>query len=109
MLFDAANPDASVDKRMVSTVAPQSLFLLNHPFAQDRAKRLAQRVLIVPAKTNVDRLRWAFELLYSRTPGSRELELLQGLLASTANASPESAWEAVCHVLLCSNEFVYVE
>ncbi|MBC7965091.1 MAG: DUF1553 domain-containing protein, partial [Fuerstia sp.] len=31
-LFDAANPDASEEKRNVSTVAPQSLFLLNHNF-----------------------------------------------------------------------------
>ncbi|MBY0460477.1 MAG: PSD1 and planctomycete cytochrome C domain-containing protein, partial [Gemmataceae bacterium] len=31
-LFDAANPDAAVEKRDVSTVAPQALFLLNHEF-----------------------------------------------------------------------------
>ena len=31
-LFDAANPDASDEKRSVSTVAPQSLFMLNNSF-----------------------------------------------------------------------------
>ena len=33
-LFDAADPTAPVDKRTVSTVAPQALFLLNHPFVE---------------------------------------------------------------------------
>src|SRR5439155_19323733 len=37
-LFDAANPDASVEKRDVSTVSPQALFLLNHSFVLTQAK-----------------------------------------------------------------------
>ena len=32
-LFDVADPTAPIDRRTVSTVAPQALFLLNHPFA----------------------------------------------------------------------------
>src|SRR3954471_6706921 len=36
MLFDAANPDASTEKRTVSTVAPQALLFLNHPFVLRR-------------------------------------------------------------------------
>ncbi len=31
-LFDTADPTAPVEKRTISTVAPQALFLLNHPF-----------------------------------------------------------------------------
>ena len=43
-LFDAANPDQPVEQRTVTTVAPQALFLLNHPFSQEQARRLAERV-----------------------------------------------------------------
>src|SRR5581483_12428477 len=40
-LFDAADPTAPVDRRTISTVAPQALFLLNHPLAKEQAKALA--------------------------------------------------------------------
>jgi hypothetical protein len=39
-LFDAANPDSSTEKRVTSTVAPQALLLLNHPWMQDQARHL---------------------------------------------------------------------
>ena len=39
MLFDAANPDASTEKRTVSTVAPQALLFLNHPFVFAQARQ----------------------------------------------------------------------
>jgi hypothetical protein len=44
ILFDAANPDASEEKRNVSTVAPQALFLLNHDFVHIQARQLAERL-----------------------------------------------------------------
>src|SRR6185369_14003803 len=40
-LFDTADPTAIVDRRVVSTVAPQALFLMNHPFVIDQTKALA--------------------------------------------------------------------
>ena len=45
MLFDAANPDASDQKRNVSTVAPQALFLLHDSFTLAQAKHLAERLI----------------------------------------------------------------
>ncbi len=39
MLFDAANPDASAEKRTVWTVAPQALLFLNHPFVFAQAQQ----------------------------------------------------------------------
>src|SRR5262249_13310620 len=44
-LFDAANPDASVEKRTVSTVAPQALLLLNNEFVLTQAQELAKRLI----------------------------------------------------------------
>ena len=35
-LFDAANPVSSAEKRIVSTVAPQALLMLNHPLCSIR-------------------------------------------------------------------------
>jgi hypothetical protein len=41
MLFDAADPTAIVEKRVESTVAPQALWLLNHPVVLAQARALA--------------------------------------------------------------------
>ena len=39
--FDFAVPDATSPKRFVTTVPQQALFLMNSPFMQEQAKRLA--------------------------------------------------------------------
>ncbi|MFM7594018.1 MAG: DUF1553 domain-containing protein, partial [Isosphaeraceae bacterium] len=41
--FDFAGPDSSSPKRFITTVPQQALFLMNHPFVQEEAKRFAYR------------------------------------------------------------------
>ena len=105
-LFDAANPDASVEKRSVSTVAPQSLFLINHRFMLDRARQLAERLIReVPDGTpnfEVVRIHRAYDLLFGRAAAAEELKIARELAATTS-------WDDLAHVLLCSNEFIYVD
>ena len=43
-LFDTADSTALVDRRTVSTVAPQALFLMNNPFILEQTKALAKRI-----------------------------------------------------------------
>lgn len=109
-LFDAANPDASVESRGVSTVAPQALFLMNHPFTHEVSLNLAERLLkeIPQEQPDCDRLRIgrAYQLLYGRNPSEVEVEIAQGILQGTDEAT---GWKDLSHVLLCSNEFVYVD
>ena len=108
-LFDAANPDASVDKRVSSTVAPQSLFLLNHAFSQTRAQRLARRLLQSSDDAPSARIQAAFEWLYTRPATEREVHLLTRLLESNGGVKSPAAWESLSSVLLCGTEFVYIE
>ncbi len=104
-LFDAANPDAAVERRDVSTVAPQALFLLNHEFVLAQATNLAERVTR-DEPTNFDhRLKRLFQLVYARPPTADELKIARELLAK----SSPTTWRDLAHVLLCSNEFVYVD
>ena len=105
-LFDAADSSAIIDTRAVSTVAPQALFLMNHPFVIKRAAALARRVAdsrppnsgLADATAKIDRL---YLWLYGRPATAEELEIGRRAVAG--------GWEAYCQVLLCSNEFVYVE
>src|SRR5262245_62842826 len=43
--FDFADPSIVTGRRNVSTVAPQALYLLNHPLPAEQAKHAATRLL----------------------------------------------------------------
>ncbi len=105
-LFDAADATAMVDRRTISTVAPQALFLMNHPFVVDQARALAAAILGDPATDDGGQIDRLYQRLYGRPP--RDEERTIGLEA-VADADRKSAWEAYCQVLLCSNEFLYID
>ena len=104
-LFDAANPDSSTERRTTSTIAPQALLLLNHPFSLEQAKRLAERLLRgIPDEENA-RIDYAYRLLFARPATAEETEIARQLIG----AGDISGWTDWAHVLLCSNEFVYLD
>jgi hypothetical protein len=105
-LFDQADSTAPVDQRVVSTVAPQALFLLNNPFAITQARALADRLrrMADEDRFKIDR---AYALLFGRPPTPEEISI--GLSTLAAAESPQAAWEAYAQVLLCTNEFLYVD
>jgi hypothetical protein len=107
-LFDMADSDAPVATRTVSTVAPQALFLLNHPFVLKQKTDLAQRILQDQRRLDdKTRITHAYELLYGRPPTEEEMEI--GLEYLARQGSEKDAWEAYCEILLCANEFIYVD
>ncbi len=109
MLFDAANPDASVEKRTVSTVAPQALLMLNNDFAQVQATELAKRLLREADGNEARRINRAYQLLFARPARKEEVAIAHELLAKSGHPDTEAAWRDLAHVLLCSNEFIYVD
>jgi len=109
-LFDAANPDASDEKRNVSTVAPQSLFLLNNSFTLGQTQHLAERLIRELPKESpnfeTSRIQYAYRLLFSRSPSEEEIRIARQLLGQ---ASADAGWSDLAHVLLCCNEFIYID
>ena len=115
VLFDGTDPTAIVDVRTQSTVAPQALWLMNDEFVLARAAALAERVRREGAD-DAARIARLFEWVFTRAPDAREREIAGGLLArarAAANVTGErvevDAWEELAHVLLCSNEFFFVD
>ena len=104
MLFDAADPTGIVEKRTESTVAPQALWLMNHPFALAQARALAARAR-TSAPDDATRVRWLYQTLYGREATAREITIGQRALAGGNDA----AWEAYCQILFCANEFAYID
>ncbi len=104
-LFDAADASAIVEKRNDSIVAPQALFLMNHPFVIERAKQLAARVeKEAPGEDPATKIDWLYRTLFARPPAADEIDIGKSLVASNGNG-----WPAYCHILLCANEFMYVD
>jgi hypothetical protein len=107
-LFDMADSTTPEATRTVSTVAPQALFLLNHPFVLQQKAALARRILQDPkAKNNSKRIENIYAVLYGRPPTKEESQIGLEFLARLGNG--DQAWNAYCEVLLCANEFVYVD
>jgi hypothetical protein len=108
-LFDAANPDSSTEKRVTSTVAPQALLLLNHPWMLEQARHLAERLIREVPDDDSLRLERAYELLFGRRPREEERTIAQSIIAGADSTDPCSAWVSLAHVLLCTNEMIYTD
>ena len=118
-LFDAADPNGVTAVRSETTVASQSLFLLNSPFVRDQANAIARRLLADASQTDAQRIERVHQLVLGRHPTPEESvqanEFLTAYAESpTAQARPVEtrilmAWQSYCQALLCSNEFLYVE
>ena len=76
MIFDAAKRDVCIARRQETTTPLQALVLLNDPQFIDAARALARRVMQEGGSTPADRIRLAWRLLTSRSPTSREMEVL---------------------------------
>ena len=109
MLFDAANPDSSTEKRAVSIVAPQALLLLNHDFLLAQAKHLAQRLARDAPQDETSRIEHAYQLAFGRPATAQEIDLARQIVAGGGSQDPAAGWVDLAHVLLCSNEFVWIE
>src|SRR5205823_1464039 len=73
-LFDFPDPNITSDRRAVTTVPLQQLFVLNSPFMERRAKALAARLAADPSESDAGRVRRAFLLLYGRPASDREVQ-----------------------------------
>jgi hypothetical protein len=105
-LFDRADPGSIVAQRGQSVVAPQALFFLNDPLVAELSKALAERVVRESAGDTEARIRRLYVVTFGRPPTQAELELGIQLLTPGRDAL---SWARYCHLLVCSNEFVYLD
>jgi hypothetical protein len=102
--FDYPSPDATAAKRDQTTVPPQALFMMNHPFVAECAKNLVRRSDVFAIKDTDKKLDRLYAILYGRTPTDRERTLATDVVTGDANAWPRSV-----HALLMTNEFMFVD
>ncbi len=106
--FDAADGIFTTPTRNVTTTPTQSLFMLNGPWMLARAKAFQQRLASDSSLTLEQKVHTAYSLTLSRPP--TETEAADGLkFLQTNSARSDDALIDLCHVLLNSNEFLYID
>ncbi len=122
--FNFSDATQSCGKRDVTTVPTQALVLMNNPFVHDRSSTLASTIVANGAKGR-DRVTQLWSAVFAREPTAAESRLAQKHLETQLgryrqlateseqaehSLSPETlALASLAHVLLNSNEFIYVD
>lgn len=78
--FDYSNTSSPLSERPTTTVAPQSLLLLNDAFLQQQAQALAARLVREAGDTADARVRRGFQLAVGRLPTDTETHLARDFL-----------------------------
>ncbi|HEX5270222.1 MAG TPA: PSD1 and planctomycete cytochrome C domain-containing protein [Gemmataceae bacterium] len=110
-LFDFPDANITSERRTVTTVPQQQLFVLNSPFVIGRAKALAARVA-AEGGTDAERVRRAYLLAYARPATEPEVALALRYLGGKDDPAEKNAltrWERYAQALLAANEFLYVD
>lgn len=117
-MFDGPSALTSCSTRRVSTVPLQPLFLLNSDFVNDRARKIAQRLLSQSAGQEVNNVSATnyselidrtFALVLNRVPEDDErARLMEFLTTASDDVGSVEALTLLGHALLNLNEFAYI-
>jgi mono/diheme cytochrome c family protein len=91
--FDFANPDMANGKRHETTVPQQALYLMNSPLVVEQARNLVARPDVGACKTDEEKIKRLYEIIYQRLPRGEELKL--GLEFLEAAATPADTAPAI--------------
>jgi hypothetical protein len=114
-VFDGAVMSQSCPTRAHTTVAPQALALFNGEFCREQARHLAERALREAGDDIDRRIERVFVLALTRAPSPGELEWAKAFLTRQAEVRRGAAGAEIaafadfCHVILNTNEFLYLD
>ena len=111
--FDFPVPDATSPKRFVTMVPQQALFLLNSPFLEEQARRLADSLERTTGPTRVttsELVTAVYRRVLGRLPLPREVELgVSFLNRGKSEREALSPLGQLAQVLMLTNEFMFVD
>ena len=111
-LFDFGDATTVNGRRSMTNVAPQALFMMNSDFVSERAKNIAKSVLDDQKLDNRARIEQIYVRTLDRKPAADEIDgafTFMDRLKQKFNRGELEVWQSFCHVLLTSNEFIYLE
>ena len=90
--------------------------MMNSDFVFERAGKLAAELLAAPAapgnNSDSDRLRRAYLRIVNRAPDAAETDAALSYIRGYAQKygpSEAAGWQSLCHILMSSNDFVYLD
>jgi len=112
-VFDFADINAPIGQRAVTTVAPQALFLMNHPFVIQQARLAAERTLREAGADDAARIAYAYRRVLGRAPTEPERRLAERFVGPSAGGPAEEArrletWAQLHQSLFASVDFRYL-
>jgi hypothetical protein len=108
-VFDFANTSLVTGRRTLSTVAPQALFMMNHPFVRAQAKLTAERLLDDSQPKEAQRIDHAYLRILGRHATVAEISLSQEFLKSVATEKNQvEAWTQMVHSMFSTIDFRYI-
>ncbi len=121
-VLDFPGTEESCQQRVVSTVAPQALTLLNGEFMHEQAQALAERLNREAGRDDEARIERVYRLVFCRPPRDEERAMVREFLDrqrgqivadspddETVKTIDSKALKALCLVLLNTNEFAYLQ
>jgi hypothetical protein len=120
--FDFADTTMPCPKRDITIAAPQALTLFNNEFAHERSIALARRVAAIAGQDRSKGIQLAWRFALGRSPRETETQAAEAHLLSQQrrlSARPIgdlpdgnlefASMASLCHVLLNTNEFAFVD
>ncbi len=123
--FDLPRMEPNCIARSSSTVSPQSLLMMNNPFVTERAMKLAERIEGQAGGDLAAQVHRLWKLCYSRDPSDAEVSSAVAFVKAQqadfakrpwskkeqkeAPTAQREAMASLCHAVLSSNEFLYVD
>ena len=109
--FDFASPSTSNGNRGSTMVAPQALFMMNSRVVDEASRGFAERLATEGPSGDAERLHFAHQIAFSRRADDGMVPSWLRFLDryEAAAGSRAEAWQALCRVLVSSNEFLYVQ
>jgi hypothetical protein len=116
-VFDAPEALSGVGQRPTTTIAPQALLLMNNPNVRGYARSFARRIATNTKQPVTAAIKTGYLTALARPPNADELADAEAFVKQQAASyqaaghadSRELALADFCQVLMCLNEFVYVE
>ncbi len=121
-VHDQPDQNVTTERRNVSTVPTQALTLLNNEFVLLQSRYLAERLISEAGADPTDQVKLLYRITLGRSPAEkelagdlaflskeREMKLGPGSDSAAVDSAHLSALTQLAHVMLNTNEFVYID
>ncbi len=113
-LFDFGDATSMAGKRQLTNVSTQALFWLNSEFLADSSVSMAKALLADASLNDSSRIETLYVRVLNRKAEKEEIEQATKYIAAfrqkaSGEHTDQKAWQSLCHVLMASNDFLYID